>query len=335
MIALDVRGLLEPEPTGPAAYAIPIVEALLRDRPDLYIGWAEGSPPGEATLVVDLGGRNRLRRELPTAVAVHDTSGLAGLGGLGRRFRLGWVTGRAGLVLAPSNLIAEAAVRYLRLPDHRVIGARPGLGDTFTRSSRTAAEAIRDRLGLPERYFVFVGSIRPRKNLAVLAEAWAAVRGRLGDGIGLVIAGPEAGVRAPTGLGVVTTGFVPQDLLPGLLSGAIAYLNSSSYEGCPQGTMEAMACGCPPVVGRGTALMEPMRGAGILVDSNDPGQWARAMTVLAGSREERAKLSAECRRLADGFSARKAAAELSSSLEAALGEHPNQPSGAAGVGSSR
>jgi|GEM_PF-5576520 len=55
---------------GPAAYAIPIVEALLRNRPDLYVGWSEGSPPRQATLVVDLGGRNRPLREPAAAGAV-------------------------------------------------------------------------------------------------------------------------------------------------------------------------------------------------------------------------------------------------------------------------
>lgn len=318
MIALDISALSSPRPAGPLAYAIPLVEALLRQRPDLYLPWSQGAPPATARLALDLTGRRRPRPELPLALALHDTSGLEGPGALARRFQLGWRAGRAALVLAPSNLVAEAALNYLRLPDHRVIGARPGLGDGFIRSTLAAADSVRRRLGLPERYFVFVGSISRRKNLGVLATAWNSVRHGLGADVGLVLAGAEAGSTAPTGAGILCPGFVPAEDLAALLSGAIAYLNPSSYEGCPQGVMEAMACGCPPVVGRGTALSEPMRGAGVVVDAGDARQWARAMTIFANSPEERARLSAQCRRLATGFSARRAASELSSKLEAML-----------------
>ena len=319
MIALDVRGLTEGRPIGPRAYALPLAAALLQDRPDLYSAWLGGPPPAGTRMILDLAGLGRPGRRIPTAVALHDTSDLAGLRGIRRRFRLGLLAAHAELILAPSNLVADAAVRYLRVPDARVIGARPGLGEGFSRSTLRAAESLSRRLALPDRYFVFVGSITARKNLAVLAEAWARVRSGLGDGFGLVLAGPAGSEPAPRGPGILVPGYIEPEALPALLSGAVAYLNPSLYEGCPIGTMEAMACGCPPVVGRGTALSEPMRGAGIMLDAPDPEQWARAMTVLAGRGDERARLSAECRRLAAGFSARSGAAELSSSLEAALG----------------
>ena len=93
-----------------------------------------------------------------------------------------------------------------------------------------------------------VGSRIARKNLAALEGAAA----RLGEqGVDLVAAGSGRGyMRAEGGLAIRELGYVPEELLPGLYSGASALAMPSLYEGFGLPCIEAMASGTPGGGGR-------------------------------------------------------------------------------------
>jgi glycosyltransferase involved in cell wall biosynthesis len=92
-------------------------------------------------------------------------------------------------------------------------------------------------------------------------------------------------------------GYVAEERLPALLSGAIAYLNPSLYEGSAIGAMEAMACGTPPIVAPTGALPRAVDRAGIVLDAFDTEAWADALRALASTPELRAGLSRNALRL--------------------------------------
>ena len=92
-------------------------------------------------------------------------------------------------------------------------------------------------------YFLFVGTIEPRKNLPLLVEAWREVR-KLHP-VELVVAGRRRSdapaIAEEPGLRLL--GEVPDEQLPELYSGAIAFVYPSLYEGFGLPVVEAMQCG--------------------------------------------------------------------------------------------
>lgn len=301
MFVFDLRRLDRARPRGASAYLLELAAAMVAAAPGEFAAWAEGPQPAgvrvlAAGLEAFLGGPLR---------------------GVRDRLRAG-LEARSGAILAvPSELGAGALRRYARVPSG-AIAVCPPAPPSFQRTSREEAEAARRALQLPERYLLSFGSVLARRRPDLLLEAWAGARPQVPAGTGLVLAGEG---RIPGGRreGVSATGYVPPALVPGLLSGALAWLNSSPFEYSTQGLLEAMACGAPPVVAKGTLLADTVRQAGVALDPGDVGMWTAAMVVLSNSAGERGRLSASARSAAAEISGSWAPSEVGRALGEALG----------------
>jgi glycosyltransferase involved in cell wall biosynthesis len=162
-----------------------------------------------------------------------------------------------------------------------------------TRVSTTRFRPVERRL-LSERYVLFVGSEQPRKNLAAVLAAFAALKRerRLRDLKLVKVGGPggsEAPFRARTralvrALGldedVVFTEHVPDEDLSAWYSGAACLAWPSLYEGFGFPPLEAMACGCPVVVSSAGSLPEIAGPAALLVEPRDERALAEAIRTL-------------------------------------------------------
>jgi glycosyltransferase involved in cell wall biosynthesis len=121
-----------------------------------------------------------------------------------------------------------------------------------------------------------VGSLEPRKNLHGLMAAWRRVSRELPEDVSLVVAGakgaslvfsnPKVGLIPPR---VHFTGYVQQDQLPALYSGALGMVYVSRYEGFGLPALEAMACGTAVLASNTTSLPEVCAGCAVLVDPLD------------------------------------------------------------------
>ncbi len=138
-------------------------------------------------------------------------------------------------------------------------------------------QAARRSLGInAPAYILYVGSLEPRKNLRRLLQAWARVQPSLGAEVELVVAGAKGSSRVfecarldPLPPGVQFTGYVSDEQLPCLYSGALALVYPSLYEGFGLPPLEAMACGTPVVTSNGTSLPEVAADVAVLVDPED------------------------------------------------------------------
>jgi glycosyltransferase involved in cell wall biosynthesis len=118
-------------------------------------------------------------------------------------------------------------------------------------------------------YFLFTGTLEPRKNVPILIEAWRTVRRR--HAVELILAGrrrrdcpeilPEAGLHV--------LGEVPDSALPALYSGAVALVYPSAYEGFGLPILEAFQCGAGVIASRDPALLEVSGGAALHVDVSE------------------------------------------------------------------
>jgi glycosyltransferase involved in cell wall biosynthesis len=170
----------------------------------------------------------------------------------------------------------------------------------FYRRTSRAVKAVRESYRLPEQYFLFVGASDPRKNLRVILEALTRS--------GLRVPLAAVGWRGWSKIDhfddrVLLLGYVPDDDLAGLYSGALALVFPSLYEGFGLPILEAMACGCPVICSRSSSLPEVAGGAAMyLEDPHDSQALAFLLKALADSLALYGELSQKGRNQASHFS---------------------------------
>ncbi len=161
---------------------------------------------------------------------------------------------------------------------------RPGVSDRFHPVDPEESSGLAQRLGLPERYFMFVGYRDSHKNAELLFKALALMQADPDFGVLAVGGGKslEPELAAQAGRITVRTQRIDDDELRAAYSGAAALVFVSHYEGFGLVVLEAMACGCPVIACPITAIPEAAGDAALYVDEFDPEQLAQAMrSVLA------------------------------------------------------
>jgi glycosyltransferase involved in cell wall biosynthesis len=193
----------------------------------------------------------------PLVVTVHDLALLRHPSAFPRWHRTTGALALRGGVRAADAIVAVSAftrdelVSLLDVPVERIRVVPNGVDPVFTTEGPRAEGD----------YVLAVGTLEPRKNLAVAVEA-----ARLA-GVELRVAGAAGwgGVAAPGWVGEPTDAE-----LAALLRGARCLVYPSFYEGFGIPVLEAMACGTPVVTSRGGATEEVAGGAAVLVDPRDP-----------------------------------------------------------------
>jgi glycosyltransferase involved in cell wall biosynthesis len=261
--------------------------ALWHDRPDLTFVPAHTLPalfPGRAAVTVNDLGYHYFPQAHPAR----------------QRLYLRWTTRhsarRAALVLADSRATAVDLTRFYGTPPDKIQVVYPGI-ETPPPPDAAAVAAVRARYDLPERYFLFVGTLQPRKNIARIAAAfrqWQAQHP--GDPTALVLAGGRGWLFDPAwtqGIDAVRlTGYIDEADKYALYTGALALVFPSLYEGFGFPALEAMRCGAPVIASAASSLPELVGDAGLLVNALDTEAVAAAMSRLSDDDALRADLRA-------------------------------------------
>ena len=236
----------------------------------------------------------------PLVVTVHDMSSLLFEESSTRlrRFRLYQFRRgleRASKVIAVSNatrrdiddlfgIRAEKVRQIYNALDPRFLGEGTG-----TRTSEQ--EVTLERYQIRRPFLLYVGTIRPQKNIPRLVEAFAVLRGELenhpvyGD-LRLIIIGDEISRHPAVRRTVIQTrmeqvvrflGFVPFDTLRTFYASASAFVFPSLYEGFGLPPLEAMASGTPVVTSNLSSLPEVVGDAAVLVNPENVFEIARGI----------------------------------------------------------
>jgi glycosyltransferase involved in cell wall biosynthesis len=179
----------------------------------------------------------------PSVLTLHDLSPWMdkrwhhAAGRVKRRTPLLLELGLATMVITPSETVRKQAIERFRLRPDRVVAVPEAAAPWF----KPVEPPPSSPNGNP--YFLYVGTLEPRKNIGALIDAWRSVRNEFA--VDLVLAGrrradfpepaAEEGLRLP--------GEVADGELAALYSGALALVYPSLYEGFGLPVVEAMQCG--------------------------------------------------------------------------------------------
>jgi len=194
-----------------------------------------------------------------------------------------WNVKAASLVIADSYATRDDLIRFYRVPPEKIRVIYPGYDADLFRPVRDEKriQDVKARYGIEGDYFLFVGTIQPRKNIRRLLEAFALFRRSTLARVKLVIAGKKGWLYHKAVAGgdgdVLFVGYVARDDLPALISGARLFVFPSLYEGFGFPVLEAMACGTPVLCSNASSLPEVAGNAAILVNPLDVEAMARKM----------------------------------------------------------
>lgn len=242
-----------------------------------------------------------------------------------RRARLFWnlktrlALMQARLVLTVSEFAASEIIAVHGLSRDRIRVASEAPSSIYKPSECAAdIEAVARKYGVRdgERWFVYVGGFNPHKHVDMIVRAHAAaIRGAEHPPRLLLVGTRDSDVfhgdspritdairQCGTTELVHWTGFIPDDELRHILSGAIALLLPSESEGFGLPAIEAAACGTPAIATTASPLPDLLKDGGYFVDPGDELATARAMIAL---------MTDENDRIARGTRAREGSSRLS------------------------
>jgi glycosyltransferase involved in cell wall biosynthesis len=291
-------------------------------RPVLYEGWNTLGTPRLSSMSRRLGAAEVVhapsvavppRGRAPLVVTVHDVAPLLFPSAFPRHGRwfhtrgLAAVARRADLVITVSEAARAEILAHTAISSDRLRVVANGVDPVVATADEVAAALGRHRLeGAP--YVLWVGTVEPRKDVATLVRAVAALSDR---SVRLVLAGPtgwlsdgllpEAEV-ARLGDRLRLLGQLDPVSLRALYAGAAVFALPSRHEGFGLPVLEAMVQATPVVCAAIPALREVAGGAARLVPAGDVAAWAAALDALVADDGARVSLAAAGRARAAEFS---------------------------------
>ncbi len=189
---------------------------------------------------------------------------------------------------------------------------------------------VKDKYDLPDKFFLFLGTLEPRKNLPKLLSAFL----QAADAIphSLVLSG-AIGWKNDELLSMMKnsaaadrinlTGFVDTADIPALLSQADVFVYPSLYEGFGLPVLEAMACGTAVITSNTSSMPEVAGDAALLVNPQSAEEISNAIRILAVDENRKTVLREKGLKRADEFSWKKAAEETLDVYRRVLSEAKN------------
>lgn len=291
-----------------------------RLRPNAYFG------PAGALPLRDVG--------CPAVITVHDlaiyrnSAWFPGGQPLSTRLVVPRSVLRADVIVAASESTARDVVEFFDTDRRRIQVVHHGVSPRFHPMAREDLDIARARLGLPERFILFVGTVEPRKNLDTLLDAWVLMR----DRPDLVIVGSwgwrfESVRQKMERLGprVHHLESVDPEELPAIYNLARALAHPAWYEGFGLPPLEAMASGTPVAASNTSSLPEIVDGAALLVPAGDVEAWRAALERLIADTDLAADLRHRGILRAAQFSWERAAGLTWKAIDDAIAGAPAPP----------
>lgn len=203
--------------------------------------------------------------------------------------------------------------KHTEIPQENIVPIYCGVDRAHFYPAAAHASSLKEKYGLPEKFILFVGNLKPHKNLRGLIQAFQHVRENGFSEYGLAIVGKGKNLfAAETAFSEKIDNLhflqnVEDNDLPLLYQSASLFVLPSFYEGFGLPTLEAMSCGCPVVASKAASLPEVCGAAAEYVDPHDPLDIARGIKRVLSEPMLQQELKQKGFKQADAFSWKKAA----------------------------
>ena len=198
---------------------------------------------------------------------------------------------QADLILTCSEFNRNELLKhFIHLSESMVRVIPHGLSKEFQKPiSMDKVTLVKERYRVTRPYFLFVGTLEPRKNLLRLVHAFLLFKQKENTQHELILAGPKGWIgedflnliQSPTLVQKVRwIEYVAPEDLPALYSGADAFVFPSLKEGFGLPLLEAMGCGIPVICSNNAAIPEVVGDAALLVEPVSVNDWCQAFQRL-------------------------------------------------------
>jgi glycosyltransferase involved in cell wall biosynthesis len=240
------------------------------------------------------------------------------------------------LVLTVSDYSSQELQRVLKVPRSRLRVTLEAPAAAYRPSGASDVTAAAARAGLPAdaKWFVYVGGFNPHKRVDLLVRAHAEIAKESAQPPHLVLVGApdrdgfhkdvdsirREAERAGTTHLVHWPGFLADEELRHIHSGALALVLPSESEGFGLPAVEAAACGTAVIATTESPLPQLLAGGGLFVQPGDVTALAAAMRQITSDEAARSVMAATARDRASRLDWRRSALAALNALREAAGK---------------
>ncbi|KPJ69456.1 hypothetical protein AMJ44_03820 [candidate division WOR-1 bacterium DG_54_3] len=214
------------------------------------------------------------------------------------KLMLGIAVRRAAKIMTISENSRDDIVRIFKVPAEKIRVVHLGVEEKF-RSPEMSTEQIRRKYALPQKFILYVGNLKPHKNVQCLIEAYEALPAQMKEEYRLVLGAPRSDKYFPDIEKIVRekklahqilfTGFIEEKDLPSLYHMSSLFVFPSLYEGFGLPPLEAMACGCPVVSSNTSSMPEVLGDAALFFNPYDIEEMSLAIRKMLEDEDLRKK----------------------------------------------
>jgi glycosyltransferase involved in cell wall biosynthesis len=235
-------------------------------------------------------------------------------------WKLGSSCKRADKIVTVSEFSKAEIIKYFHIEPDKIVVVPSAVDNKwyFPVSDTESIIRCKNKYAIPGEYYLYVGTIEPRKNIEGLIDAYYRLKQKRPEVPKLVIAGKkgwlyDAVFKKVEALhiknDVLFLGYIANEDISPVICGALAFVYPSLYEGFGLPPLEAMACGVPVLTSNRASLPEVVGDAAITVDPLHIDEMAAAMERLFTDKKLREELSRKGLEQAKKFSWETAASK--------------------------
>lgn len=184
------------------------------------------------------------------------------------------------IILADSKTTKEDIIKFAEIPAEKIKVMYLGVSSDFKPQDDEKVKEVLAKYKIKKPYILSVATQEPRKNIQKLIDVFDKINENYQD-LNLVLVGKYGwGQEIPVSENIKQTGFVSQEDLSAIYSGARVFVYPSLYEGFGLPILEAMACGVPTITSNNSSMAEIAKDAAILIDPRNEAQLKKAIEMV-------------------------------------------------------
>lgn len=229
---------------------------------------------------------------------------------------------RADKIVAISDFTKNEIVKYYKINPEKIEVVYNAVSDDFLENDYSGNELfqIRKKYNLPEKYFLYIGTLQPRKNIPILLEAFAKIKEKISD-TKLVLAGNKNAHNFDVEIdrmieklqleeSIVFPGFIEEKDKAAIFFLAKAFVFPSLYEGFGIPILEAMSKKIPVLASKIPVHLEVAENGAFYFSKENVDEISEKLYTILEDKNLREKLIDLGKKRADFFSWKKSAKKM-------------------------